>query len=140
MKTIGTLFVMVLFTGIVSGQSAHCTLSYINNSWAIVHSDSTHRQCSELLIGSLPPLSQASTPMNLFITTMGSYSLKKDALLQLPGDYSVVVEDLLTGQYYNLNSPEPYVFKMNRGFGQTRFLMEISKNPVKLAMSSSGKP
>lgn len=125
---------MVLFRGILCGQSAHCTLSYSNSQWTIAHSYSTHRQCSGLLIASLPSLSQASTPMDLFITVMGSYTLKKDPALQLPPDYSVVVEDLLTGRYYNLNSTEPYVFRMNMGFSQTRFLLEISKDAPKLAV------
>lgn len=123
----------VLDPGKYQSTGATCVLSYTDNKWVIEHNDTAKHQCQAISIVSLPPMSQTNTPVNLFITAMGTYSLKKASELVIPDEYTVVVEDLLTGQYYNLKSQEPYTFKMNRGFGQTRFVLEISKSGSKVA-------
>ena len=133
MKTLYLFLSMFLTSLALQSQSGPCTLSYSDDKWTISHSGTEAHQCSELHIASLPPLNVISVPLNLFITVKGTYKLSKDPSLLIPEEYTVVVEDLLTGQYYNLNSSEPYVFNMNRGFNQTRFLLEPSKNPAKLA-------
>jgi hypothetical protein len=133
MKTMCILISVFLAPLAGFSQSGPCNLSYTDGKWAITHSDTIAHQCSELHIASLPPLTLSPMPMNLFITAKGTYKLKKAPSLAIPEDYTLLVEDLLTGQYYNLNSPEPYVFNMNRAFNQTRFLLEPSKTPAKLA-------
>jgi hypothetical protein len=148
MKTITTLILIMLTCLGIKGQTAPdagkpqpagsvCQLKYAGTEWHIEHSDTARHQCQTIALAELPPMSQANTPMNLFINKMGTYSLKKSPELLISDEYSIVVEDLLTGQYYNLKSPEPYTFKMNRGFNQSRFILEISKSGSKVA--SAGK-
>ncbi len=150
MRTTATMILVTLICLGINGQTvldpkkgpasaAACILTYADNQWAIEHNDTAHHQCQTIAIASLPAMNQASTPMNLFITTMGTYSLKKDPKLVIAEEYNIVVEDLLTGQYYNLKSQEPYTFKMNRGFGQTRFMLEISKTNAKVVSAAAGK-
>ncbi len=103
-----------------------CVLNYTDAGWTMEYNDPSKQLCPTIAIASLPAMSQANTPLNLFITVAGTYTLKKDADLAIPDDYTVVVEDLLTGQYYNLKTQESYTFKMNRGFNQTLFVLEIS--------------
>jgi len=146
MRTIATLILLLCFYANFNGQTAtdagkqaatSCLLTFENGEWAIEHSDTLRHHCQTIAVASLPAMNQANTPMNLFINTMGTYSLKKAPALVIGDDYTIVVEDLLTGQYYNLKSDEPYTFKMNRGFNQTRFVLEISKSAAKVA--SAGK-
>ncbi|MES2679673.1 MAG: hypothetical protein V4635_07305, partial [Bacteroidota bacterium] len=123
MKTIATLILITLTCFGIKGQTAPepaktqpsgpvCTLKYAGTEWSIEHSDTAGHQCQTIAIAELPPMSQANTPMNLFINKMGSYSLKRAPELVIPDEYTIVIEDLLTGQYYNLKTQEPYTFKM----------------------------
>jgi len=146
MKTITIMILIVCICQNFKGQTvtdqkksentAACLLSYEVGEWTIDHSDTGKHKCQTFVIAELPPMSQANTPMNLFITTMGTYSLKKAPGLIISDEYSVAVEDLLTGQYYNLKTQEAYTFKMNRGFNQTRFVLEISKSNSKVVSTS----
>jgi len=132
MKTIGILFFFFSILGLQSqtSQHKHCSLDFKGSQWVLSHHDSVHQNCNAIYIKSVPPVSIAYTPIDLTMTVKGIYSIKKDPSLELDGDYDVVVEDLLTGQYYDLSSPETYTFRVNR-VADRRFVLEINKKSLK---------
>ncbi len=149
MRTIVILFLGILIQGRISGQSvlspstevksgnnAPCALMYTGDKWTVAHSDTAHHQCSVLVIKSLPPHSKISTVMNPFISMRGSYTLKKDPSLVIPDDCTVILEDMLTGQYFNLKTQDSYVFNITRGFNQPRFSIEVSQGISKSAVGA----
>jgi len=141
MKTLITLILIVCTQSVIFGQkkgagSKHkeeqlnlCVVNYADGKWIITHNETTgDHQCDDLVIKSLPTLQQGNTPLELNMEYQGFYTIKKDPSLMLTDDYHVLIQDVLTGEFYNLNSTEAYPFKINKATNDTRFRMEIKKN------------
>lgn len=137
MKSICLTLLFGLSVSFMSGQTRknvvsetnQCVMHYNDNKWTTVHcGDTTDHQCEELVIGKLPPMSQKSIPIVLDIDYKGDYSIQKDQLLQIPEEYRVLLKDVVTGEYYNLDSSEPCVFSLKKSSHRSRFVMEIDYN------------
>jgi hypothetical protein len=140
MKTIITILLIIFCQGFmfsqaivnqVSKTNASCTLNYSDEKWIVTHKDPAPHVCKEILIKSVPPVSKAYTPIDMTMSVKGFYTFKKDPSLAISEDYTVVIEDLLTGKYFNMNTKEGYTYSINRGTAEKRFVLEISKNTGK---------
>ncbi|MES2681119.1 MAG: hypothetical protein V4635_14595 [Bacteroidota bacterium] len=148
MKTISTIFLIILTQSVAfsqgtvnpdsnSGIDSRCTLNYSNEKWIITHKDPSPHVCTDMVIKSIPPASKAYTPIDLTNTIKGIYTFKKDSSLTISDEYNVVIEDLLTGKYFNMNTEQGYTYSVNRASGEKRFVVEISKNTVKPGSGST---
>jgi hypothetical protein len=87
-----------------------------------VENDPTCRKFSIKNLGSLP---DGSFPVKL-VLVFGAYTLSKDADLEIPSGTEVKIEDMLTGQLFDLNASETYSFKVNRTIVE-RFVIHIDR-------------
>jgi hypothetical protein len=139
MKTICLSILFVLTTSLVSGQTnkknndesvpTQCVMHYSDDKWTTLHcGDTTDHQCEDLVIRNLPPMSQKTTPVLLDIDYKGDYGILKDQSLQIPGEYVVMIKDVLNGESYNLDSSEPHFFSIKKPSQLSRFVLEIKYN------------
>lgn len=110
-----------------SCAASSCSVIYSETNNTLIYQDSLLTKNTQIIIRELPPLSNDTTYINIgFIK--GTYTFVKSPELLIPGDYRIYIEDLLNEKNYNLNSSEPYTFKVGRGtndFG--RFVLHIDK-------------
>jgi hypothetical protein len=115
-----------------------CAIIYSPNNGSLIFKAYSANPCLEIIIESLPPLSQASTEFFLELFEKGSYSFKATKGLAIPGNYTVVIEDIQTGNVFDLRSSEPHSFSLNRAMTK-RFVMKINKtNPSASIPLTSG--
>ncbi len=147
MKKFSTIILILCMKGVIFGQtqnstetksgSEHCSVTFSGDKWIVSHHESVNHKCNEIVIKNLPPVTKVSTPIDLNINTKGFYTLKKDPSVQISDEYSIGIEDGLTGQYYNLGTQDGYTFSVNRASRDIRFVMEIKKNNLKLNNGST---
>src|SRR4051812_884121 len=105
MKKIIILLFTVFSISTVTSQTApnNRTLVYSENENALVFEGTPANGSANIIIKTLPSLSEDSVPVKI-ILTRGNYTLSKSADLAIPFDYRVYVEDTWTEKNYNLNS------------------------------------
>ena len=102
-----------------------CSIVYSEDEEGMIYEDTLQTQCQLVEIRSLPPMMEGDVPVKVkFIK--GHYSLKRSLSIAVDDSFKVVIEDLLTGQIYDLKSATPYSFNVNRTIPD-RFIMHINR-------------
>lgn len=83
-----------------------------------------------LTIESLPELSDPKAELSLELTAKGIYTFRKAESLVIPENYSLVIEDLATGNVFDLSSSEQHAFSINRAMIKLFLVRLIKTNPV----------
>ena len=127
-----TIFILILINLIQSTNFAQtkssiktCAPIYATDGKNLVFTSSLSNPCYTILIDNLP-LSQSSTILELNLSVKGSYTFKKSEALVIPPNYMVVLEDLYTGNSFNLGSPEKHSFSIGRA-SYKKFALRIYK-------------
>lgn len=152
MKKIATLIAVLGFQYLVSAQSGNlsasadkgytptspvsCSIGYSEDTENFGFLDSSHVRCREIIIQSLPPITQSVTALQITFDAKGSYTFKKDAALELPENKEVYIEDMLTGMTFDLKNAVSFSFSVNRHIPE-RFVLHIEKSNAKNALSAS---
>lgn len=152
MKKIATLICLIAFQCMALAQSVNtsatagsnpnaanplsCSLVYSEDNETIVFQDSLHARCREMLIVSLPPVTQSVTPLQIVFSAKGSFTFKKDENLELPEGKDVYVEDMLTGMTFDLRNTSAFSFSVNRHIPD-RFILHIEKPNTRPSLSAS---
>lgn len=142
MKTISTLL-CALFLHTMSWSQVNlnqpglktsaCEVVYSANATGMVYSNQSAGTCTDLKITSLPNMEDGRVPVRLAFTK-GTYTLQKGEGLLIPDNIQVEVEDLLTGQIFDLKDGNPYTFNVNRNMGD-RFMIYFKKQDPRLTAS-----
>ena len=133
MKTIITLILIVLFQGLISGQTQEAAAAakssamvYSASMEALIYKDDGDQFGKEIIIESLPDFAVISVPVHISQISKGVYTFKKDPKLVIPEFFNVVIEDNLTGALFDLKNSDSYSFSINRAIPD-RFVLQISK-------------
>jgi hypothetical protein len=90
-----------------------------------------------LSINTVPDASQnISIPVKVHVGTAGVYTISRDSNLQVPSNWCVSLEDLVTGNKTNLASVSQYTFFISDTTVAPRFLLHISK-PASLSSKAT---
>jgi hypothetical protein len=111
-------------------QSDKCSIIYSEEEDGYTYEERDRTGCTFLEITSLPPLMEGDVPVKISFTK-GSYSLKRSLSVGLDVGYKFILEDMLTGQMYDLKSETPYSFNVSRTIPD-RFVMHVSKDSGKI--------
>lgn len=145
MKIITTLICILGFQYISSGQTATtppvpnaaaCSLVYSEDSKSLKHSEALPVKSRDLIIASLPPLTQSLTTITLDFGMTGAFTFKKEANLNLQDDRDIYIEDMLTGKIFDLKKSDSYTFNVTRRIPD-RFVLHIDKMIFKYAVSGN---
>jgi len=82
-----------------------------------------------IIIESLPGISGQSDELNLDLNTKGVYSFVLHSALIVPTNYRVVIQDLTTGNSFDVQSTELHYFSVNRPMTK-KFSVYLQKTPT----------
>jgi hypothetical protein len=114
------------------GEENGYSLVYSEEDEALVYKDDgTDHSGHEIVIESLPGFDETHIPVIIAQKLKGSFTFKKHPKLELPEYYTVVIEDNLTGQLFDLKAADSYTFSINRSIPD-RFVLHITKKKATL--------
>jgi hypothetical protein len=141
MKTLLTTLLLVLAQSVIVAQdlasadeSESYAIIYSEDEEALVYKDTSDTQGKDIVIESIPGFDKVSIPVVISQNKKGSYTFKKHPTLFLPEYYSVVIEDNLTGNVFDLQSADSYSFSVNRAMPD-RFVLLITKKKTTFTAS-----
>lgn len=83
-----------------------------------------------LIIETLPALSDPKAELSLELTAKGIYTFRKAESLVIPENYSLIIEDLATGNVFDLSSSERHAFSVNRAMIKSFLVRLVKINPA----------
>jgi hypothetical protein len=101
---------------------------------SLIFDNSCTSQTNEVIIGTLPPLSQPATDIYLELHVKGTYYFKISKSVTVPDGYSIVIEDCSTRGSFNLMSSEQHTFSVNRAMTK-KFVLRMRKNQTTTAVA-----
>ena len=101
-----------------------CTVDYSDESEALQPLEAAPVKSREIMIVGLPPFTHASIPVNLEFGMTGAFTFKKDPSLDVNSSFDLYIEDMLTGQIFNLKTNNSYSFKVSHKV-PGRFVLHI---------------
>ena len=101
-------------------------LVYSEEDEALIYKNELHTQGKEILIESLPEYGKAAIPVIVRQDENGSFTFKKHPNLLLPEFYTVIIEDTLTGEQFDLKNADSYSFVVSKMVPE-RFMLQMTK-------------
>jgi hypothetical protein len=123
-------------TLIKSANNSNCFVEYSEELKSFVPEQSSKISCREITIKNLPPQTNSVSVFSVDFGMTGSYTFKIDPTIEIYPDKDVYVEDMLTGQVFDLKTSSSYSFKVNRPIPD-RFVLHIDNMLARYFVSSN---
>lgn len=123
-------------TLITSANNSNCFVEYSEELKEFIPQHASKITCREITITNLPPQTNSVSVFNIDFSMTGSYTFKIDSTLEIYPDKDVYVEDMLTGQVFDLKTSSSYSFKVNRPIPD-RFVLHIDNMLARYFVSSN---